>query len=136
MTSVLYYVFADLGQFEAVNGTIDLTAKRGDSIVIHLPHIESYPPPSSSILWKSGSRSMNKDGVQHHISLNGSLVLLDRPQSASGTQYHVEVVNGIVGLTRSGPEYTETITGKPSGRIGSLTHKISKTLLRILVPLC
>lgn len=55
---------------------------------------------------------MNEEGTQHHVSLNGSLVLLDRPVSASGSTYQVEVVNGHASDFRDGPSYSETITGK------------------------
>ena len=110
MIDYIPFIFTDLGKFDQVDGVTDLFAVSGEAIVIPMPYINTNPA-LSLITWANNSVGMNEEGTQHHLSLNGSLVLLDRSVHASGSRYSVEVVNGNANGFETGPTYREIITG-------------------------
>lgn len=81
--------------------------------MIPMPDIESSPPLSEAVItWIKGFNTMNPEGIDYYISLNGSLFLLDRTLQDSGSTYKAEIINGKANNGfRTSPTYSVTVTG-------------------------
>lgn len=86
------------------------------AIVIEVPNIDSYPPPI--ITWYHNSQPMNTEGSKYQVTLNGSLVLLDRAIGDNANYYKVEALNGNTNTFEQGPNYDVIIQGSSTGRHG------------------
>ncbi|KAL4239205.1 Protein sidekick-2 [Mactra antiquata] len=98
---------AYLNSIEGQDNQYALTSNSTKAVVIPVPEIDSYPQPT--ITWYLNNQPVNTEGVRHQITLNGSLVLLDRKIGDSANYYKVEVLNGIANSLQEGPSYYLTI---------------------------
>ena len=78
--------------------------------VIPLPHIDSFPAPTVS--WYENGQELNEFGQRYHVTLNKSLVLLDRDIQDSNFQYQPRALNGNTGVTFDGPFILVTVSSK------------------------
>ena len=83
---------------------------QSEAAVIRLPHIDSFPAPT--ILWSENGQELNEYGQRYHVTLNKSLVLLDRDIQDSNFQYRPIALNGNTGVTFDGPLIYVTVTSK------------------------
>ena len=63
-----------------------------NAAVIPLPYIDSYPAPT--VIWYENSIDLQEFGQRYHVTLNKSLVLLERGIQDSNFQYQPSVLNG------------------------------------------
>ena len=101
-----------MGQFDGHDLQFTLSTTVGKAIVIEVPNIDSYPPPI--ITWSQNNQPVNTEGSNYQVTLNGSLVLLDRRTIDSGSNYKVEALNGNTNTLEIGPNYNIIVTGNCS----------------------
>lgn len=114
MTLRLLTFIADMDPFDSKGIRYSLTTNTSKALVINVPNIHSYPPPI--ITWYKNEIPMNTAGSRHQITLDGSLVLLDRDTSDSGNSYRIEALNGNTNTFEDGPVYSVTVAGKVINR--------------------
>lgn len=101
---------ADMNQFDDKGLYYALSTSTGHHIVIDVPNINSYPSPI--ITWYMNRQHMNTVGFRYQITLNGSLVLLDRKVTDGINSYKIEALNGNTNTIEEGPVYNVTVLGK------------------------
>ena len=102
--------FADMDEFENKGQTIYVRTNQSEAAVIPLPHIDSVPFPT--ITWFENTLPMNDEAQKHQVTLNKTLVLLDR-DTAQSRSYQPEALNGKTGSgsIQMGPTINVTVTG-------------------------
>jgi hypothetical protein len=100
---------SDMGPFTGQGLRYTVRTNVSKAIVIEVPNIDSYPPPI--ITWYHNSQPMNTEGSKYQVTLNGSLVLLDRGIGDNANYYKVEALNGNTNTLEQGPNYDVIIQG-------------------------
>ena len=102
--------FADMDEFENKGQTIYVRTNQSEAAVIPLPHIDSVLFPT--ITWFENTLPMNDEAQKHQVTLNKTLVLLDR-DTAQSRSYQPEALNGKTGSgsIQMGPTINVTVTG-------------------------
>ena len=98
-----------MDDFEHKNQTFYESARQGNAHVITLPHINSFPFPT--ITWYENIVPMNDESVRHQVTLNKTLVLLDRGIQDSRHTYQPEALNGNTGDEQTGPTVNLSVLG-------------------------
>ena len=85
---------------------------QSNAAVIPLPYIDSYPAPT--VLWYENSIDLQEYGQRFHVTLNKSLVLLERGIQDSNFQYQPSALNGNLQGQRlsEGPFIYVTVSSK------------------------
>ena len=103
--------FSDIDEFEHKGQTVHEVTNQGDAHVLPLPHISSFPFPT--IAWYENFATMVEELFRSHVTLNKSLVLLDRGIQDSRKTYQPEALNGFTfDQAEKGPIINVTVLGK------------------------
>ena len=113
------YIFSDMVGFGLKGSTVPLAVNQGDACVIPLPHISSFPLPSITWLeitskgYKNFSSQMTDESLRHMVTINKSLVLLDRKMYDSWHSFQPEARNGYTNASAAkGPAANVSVHGK------------------------
>ena len=104
-----------MGSF-ATTGAHAATVNVGQSYVVNLPKIETYPPLSpAAVMWYQGTQAVSGD--RFYISLKYQLVILEAMLPDSGLEFRAHVRN-IYGTTvgedptKYSPKFQLHVVGK------------------------
>ena len=105
--------FSDMDEFEHKGQTINEVTNQGNAHVIPLPHISSFPFPTIAWYENFAVAPMGEELFRSHVTLNKSLVLLDRGIQDSRKTYQPEALNGFTfDQAEKGPIINVTVLGK------------------------
>ncbi|XP_053380573.1 protein sidekick-2-like [Mercenaria mercenaria] len=94
-----------------------VTTNVSKAIVIEVPKIDSHPTPIFT--WNKNNQPMNVEGSRYQVTMNGSLVLLDRKIDDSANYYKIDALNGYINPTdnpfKEGPVFYVTVTANSQG---------------------
>ena len=100
-------LFSDLDDFET-HSNLSIDVQSGEGVVINLPSINAVPEPDIS--WFVDGAPVSS--VEHQITLQNNLVLLNTRIQDNGNIYKAEAFNTYNGMSKSSNEFVLRVEGK------------------------